>query len=130
MNHEYDQVREFHQRFLNPVSDAPTRIAAKRAQQRAAFMREEIDEFLEAETIADQADAMIDLIYFALGTMVEMGVKPDALFAIVHEANMQKLWPDGKPHYNELNKVIKPDTWRDPGPLIDAAITAMGGEGA
>ena len=81
-------------------------------------MRDEIDEFLSATDIYAQTDAMIDLIYFALGTLVEMGVEPDAAFEIVHNANMSKLWDDGKPHYNADGKVVKPPSWVDPEPLM------------
>ena len=63
-------------------------------------MNEEVAEFLVAQDIYEQADAMIDLIYFALGTLVEMGLEADELFDIVQKANMAKLWSDGKPHYN------------------------------
>lgn len=45
-----------------------------------------INEFLEAsekQDIVEQADATIDTIYFALGTLVEMGIEPDELFYIV-----------------------------------------------
>jgi predicted HAD superfamily Cof-like phosphohydrolase len=62
----------------------------------------------------DGADAMIDLIYFALGTLVEMGIMPQNLMDIVHEANMGKLHNiDGKmvPVYREDGKTKKPDNW-------------------
>jgi predicted HAD superfamily Cof-like phosphohydrolase len=85
-------------------------------------MLEEIDEFIESDNITDQADAMIDLIYFALGTLVEMGVKPQKLFDIVHEANMTKLWEDGKPRYNSDGKTIKPPGWQDPFKKLEDAI--------
>lgn len=91
-------------------------------------MQEEVEEFLEAEDVVDQADAMIDLIYFALGTLVEMGVKPEPLFRIVHEANMKKLWPDGKPHYNEDGKTVKPPGWTDPYPALQAEIERQGNQ--
>ena len=66
---------------------------------------------------------MIDLIYFALGTLVEMGVEPEELFNVVQQANMSKLWEDGKPRYNKKDgKVIKPDNWEDPKPKIKALI--------
>jgi len=61
---------------------------------------------------------MVDLIYFALGTLVEMGVRPGRLFDIVHEANMKKLWPDGKVHYAEDGKVIKHPSWQPPEPQL------------
>lgn len=122
MNKAYEDVAVFHQKFNHPTAEKPLFMPELRAQARSKWMREEIQEFLDAENIYDQADAMIDLIYFALGTMVEMGVKPDALFDIVHQANMQKLWSDGKPHYNADGKTIKPEGWQNPYPLLKAAI--------
>jgi predicted HAD superfamily Cof-like phosphohydrolase len=98
-------------------------VAKKRALSRAKWMNEEVAEFLIADDIYEQADAMIDLIYFALGTLVEMGLEADELFEIVQQANMAKLWPDGKPHYNPKDgKVIKPEGWEDPAPKIRACI--------
>ncbi|MWO10827.1 HAD family hydrolase, partial [Escherichia coli] len=36
------------------------------------------------------------------------------IFEIVHQANMGKLFPDGKPHYHPVtNKVLKPDNWEE-----------------
>ena len=110
----FDQVKEFHARFGHPVREAPTLLTAERAAARAAWMNEEVAELLAAQSIPDQADAIIDLIYFAIGTLVEMGVRPERLFDIVHGANMQKLWPDGSPRFREDGKTIKPPAWVDP----------------
>lgn len=123
MKKEWNDVKEFHRVFGHPAPETPRKLDPKRALSRAKWMNEEVAEFLVAEDIYEQADAMIDLIYFALGTMVEMGLEPDELFAIVQQANMAKLWPDGKPHYNPKDgKVIKPATWEDPAPKIRAWI--------
>jgi predicted HAD superfamily Cof-like phosphohydrolase len=88
-------------------------------------MREEIQEFLDSRNIYDQADAMIDLIYFALGTLVEMGIPPEELFDAVQEANMNKLWSDGKPRFREDGKIIKPEGWRPPEPELKKIIDGM-----
>jgi len=64
----FDQVAEFHRRFGHPVAERPRLLKSPRADGRVAWMREEIDEFVAAADVVDQADAMIDLIYFALGT--------------------------------------------------------------
>ena len=126
MKKEWNDVREFHEKFGHPVALEPKMIDKKRALSRAKWMNEEVAEFLIADNIYEQADAMIDLMYFALGTMVEMGLEADELFEIVQQANMAKLWPDGKPHYNPKDgKVIKPDTWEDPAPKIKACIDAV-----
>ena len=114
MNKEWYAVKEFHEKFGHPVGKKPMQMSAERSKKRYNWMLEEINEFIEADEIVEQADAMIDVIYFALGTLVEMGIEPDNLFQIVQEANMSKLWPDGKPHYNSEGKTIKPITWVDP----------------
>ena len=114
MNGNWEAVREFHLQFDSPVSDHPVMLEKDRAEKRYRWMLEELEEFIESGDIYDQADAMIDLIYFALGTLVEMGVKPQELFSAVHRANMAKLWPDGRVHHNEEGKVIKSPSWVDP----------------
>lgn len=126
MNKEWNDVREFQIAFGHPVADKPCCISEERAAKRYKWMKEEIDEFLDAgDDIVEQADAMIDVMYFALGTLVEMGIKPDRLFEIVHNANMSKLWKDGRPHYNSDGKTIKPDTWEDPHNKLERVIEEM-----
>jgi len=125
MNASWEKVREFHRKFGHPVSNHPVRLSDARVDARYKWMLEEIDEVLASDNIYDQADAMIDLIYFALGTLVEMGVPPDSVFEIVHRANMAKLWEDGRPHYNEDGKTIKPCAWKDPFEEIKADIDSL-----
>lgn len=120
MNRAWEKVYQFHQAFSVPYRDRPTLLPSDRVEKRAKWMMEEIQEFQESQTETDQADAMIDLIYLAFGTLVEMGVRPEKLFEIVHQANMSKLWEDGKPRYRSSDgKVIKPPTWQDPEPLLN-----------
>ena len=129
MDKEWMEVREFHRAFGHPVGETPRAMTAERARKRYKWMKEEIDEFLEAgDDIVEQADAMIDVMYFALGTLVEMGIRPDKLFEIVHGANMKKLWSDGKPHYNQDGKTIKPAEWKDPHEDLAQAIREMAGK--
>nr|DAE84707.1 MAG TPA: hypothetical protein [Caudoviricetes sp.] len=110
----YNKIRNFHVAFNHPAPTTVTKLDPQRKLARATWMREEIDEFLQSDTIHMDMDAMVDLLYFVVGTTVEMGIDPSVIFDIVHNANMTKLFPDGKPHYNELNKVIKPEGWREP----------------
>lgn len=128
MNKEFNDVKKFHKAFGHPVAEFPTVLSEERAKKRYAWILEEIKEFLEAtknKDIVEQADAMIDTIYFALGTLVEMGIEPDHLFEIVQKANMSKLFPDGKPHYNEIGKVIKPSNWENPHSKLESEINKM-----
>lgn len=56
-------------------------------------LREEVTELEEAKTATDELDALIDLIYFALGAIYKMGVSPqlfNTATTIVHQSNMTK----------------------------------------
>jgi len=123
MDKQFEMVKDFQSKMEQPVAHKPLRMNGYRRLERFGYMEEELSEFLNATDIVDQADAMIDLIYLAIGTLVELGVKPERLFEIVHNANMSKLWPDGKPHTNpETGKIIKPPTFVRPEPLLQTEI--------
>ena len=128
LNEIFEQVKKFHIAFDHPVHDKPKLLSPDRVKSRSDWMIEEIKEFIDSDTVEEQADAMIDLIYFAVGTLVEMGVPPQKLFDIVQEANMSKIWPDGKPHFRKDGKVIKPEGWIDPKQKLEIAISSMRGE--
>ena len=66
----------------------------------------------QPDPLVAQADALVDLLYLTYGSFSLMGVDPQPLMKIVHEANLGKLFPDGKPHYDPVtNKVLKPENW-------------------
>ncbi|PAE06352.1 HAD family hydrolase [Terribacillus saccharophilus] len=63
------------------------------------------------DILVAQADALIDEAYFNNGSFTILGVKPEPLFDIVHEANMGKLH-NGIAKYRESDgKIIKPENW-------------------
>lgn len=128
INYEFNMVKDFHKAFNHPYSDKPKLMDMDRANKRYSWILEEINEFIKATTendLYEQVDAMIDVIYFALGTLVELGVPPAEIFSIVQTANMSKLFADGKPHYNDIGKVIKPEGWQDPHDKIVEAINNL-----
>ncbi|MFP7480217.1 HAD family hydrolase [Terribacillus saccharophilus] len=128
MNKQFEMVKQFQKAMEQPVAEKPTVMDAPRRCARYNYMGEELQEFLSAKTEVDQADAMIDLIYLAIGTLVELGVKPERLFEIVHEANMSKLWQDGKPRFRESDgKVLKPPHFVRPEPLLQEEIERQTG---
>lgn len=122
----FGDVLEFHKAFNHPCPQTITPMNRDRLAIRVGFMLEEISELLAADDQTDQVDALIDLLWFTFGTFVEMGVDPGPLWDIVKEANMSKLFPDGKPHYRESDgKIIKPDGWTSPEPLIKAHLESL-----
>ena len=123
MMKQQQQVKEFQIAFNHPIANTPNFMDKKRAEARMSWVKEEVDEFLESDNVIDQADALVDALYFILGTAVEIGVDLEPVFDIVQKANMAKLWADGKPHYRESDgKVAKPEGWQAPEPQIEAEI--------
>ena len=96
MAKEIEQVLEFHKVFEHPIGDVAKALSIKRGLQRHSYMKEELQEFhdaVEAEDLVEQVDACIDIIYFALGTLVELGLsdKYEALFANIQASNISKV---------------------------------------
>ena len=120
LDQAWSHVLEFHQRLKFPIADRPAFLTRPRAKQRGLWMLEELTEFLEATNLVDQTDALIDLMYFALGTLVEMGVRPDGPFAIVHAANLAKA-PRGTEGVDP-GKAVKGADWQDPRELMMAEL--------
>jgi predicted HAD superfamily Cof-like phosphohydrolase len=81
----------------------------RKAASKIALKADPIEDVLVA-----QADALTDVEYFNQGSFVVAGVKPFPLFNIVQQANMGKLWEDGKPRYREEDgKIAKPPHWEE-----------------
>lgn len=80
------------------------------------------------QIIADQADAAVDGRYYDYDAFAKCGVNLGRVFNVVHQANMNKRFPDGKFHKRDDGKVIKPPGWVEPD--IEAEIRLQIFEGA
>lgn len=87
-------VERFNRQLIGiGIPDRPTILSRDRALARMDHMREELTEFAEAlrdDDLQGAVDGLIDLVYVALGAIVEMGVTPMGVFEEVHTANMLK----------------------------------------
>ncbi len=111
---------EFHRTFgayiaAQPTADLPPQVR----ELRIRLLQEELDEYAEAARAGDLvsvADALTDLLYVVLGTLVAHGLHPvaEALFAEVHRSNMSKAGPDGRPILRADGKVLKSAQYRPP----------------
>jgi dephospho-CoA kinase len=120
-----DLVLQFNQDIIGlPIPDSPSRLDPGRKKWASRALSEELTEFVEAAELEDEVDALVDLAYFALGRIIEMGVVPGAAFEEVHAANMAKV-------RGELSKrpdskgfdAIKPDGWQPPNLLPYLALS-------
>jgi len=64
-------------------------------------------------SLPDLADAWADLQYVIVGSNVTFGIDGDAVFRVVHDANMMKFGP-GAARDPSTGKPIKPPGWRPP----------------
>ncbi len=94
INRMTEMVQRFNQDLLGiPIPDKPTMLNLERSKFRLNHLQEELKETKDAMLIDDlpeAVDGLIDLVYVALGTLVEMGVTAGAAFEEVHAANMRK----------------------------------------
>ena len=75
--------------------------------------RDKLEGLTSTERKAEQADALVDICYYALNAASKLGMDLDPVFSEVHAANMRKQI-DGKFKRDYSGKVIKPDGWKPP----------------
>lgn len=112
-------IKEFHEKFKLPSSDQPALLTPELFSFRSQFLQEELDEFILAHLQGDLAgclDALVDLVYVALGTAYLMNLPFDKAWEAVHTANMQKVRaarPSDSKRHTSFD-VIKPPGWKAP----------------
>lgn len=111
----YDIVRTFHAAVGHPPGVAALTLKGDEKARRIAWMQEELGEYARADNLVDQCDALGDLLWFVVGTMVCTGVRPSHILGPITTANMAKIGPDGKVKYRGSDgKIQKPDGWMPP----------------
>jgi predicted HAD superfamily Cof-like phosphohydrolase len=115
-DHETAQVAGMHRQFGFIVSsEVPTRLTRRKMGERIACLREELEELITAANESDlpaMADALVDLVVFAKGTAVMMGLPWAALFDDVMRANLAKV--RGVGHRGHKTDLVKPPEWQGP----------------
>lgn len=112
----HEMVERFNKEIAGtPIPEVPTKIEGPRKDFCTGVLREEIKEFEDATTLAEQADAIVDLLYYAHGRLLEMGVVGRAAFEEVHAANMRKVRGElsKRPHALGFD-AVKPAGWQGP----------------
>lgn len=137
---QHAMVAQFHHAGDYPVRHSPQIPSENEVRFRLRLMTEEFFEMLEAcfsmtedfrvgdarerlryaidngeldVDLNELADAWADLKYVIVGSEVQFGVDGNAVFRVVHEANMLKFGP-GARRDPVTNKPIKPPGWKPP----------------
>jgi predicted HAD superfamily Cof-like phosphohydrolase len=131
----FGMVEDFHRHFDIDYDGKPRNLEFEMAQFRLKFIREEINEWEQADeaarfevasekrdnvdlvfNLAKQIDALADALYVTLGTAHLQGFDIREAFRRVHRANMAKVKnPDAETSEQARKlKIFKPKGWRAP----------------
>lgn len=83
-------VSQMAKQFGLDYDGPPRHLSDEELTFRMTCLQEELDELSEAELLADQFDALLDLMVFTIGTMLRMGLPIDEGFRRVMAANCKK----------------------------------------
>ena len=125
----WEDIIAFHDKFGIPVADVPTvELPEELMYFRIKFLQEEVDEFIEAVDAKDDVrafDALIDLVYVALGTARICNFPWSQGWDIVHNANMKKVRALRKEESKRgtTYDVVKPKGWESPDPKIASLLS-------
>jgi predicted HAD superfamily Cof-like phosphohydrolase len=107
-------IEEFYAAMSEDIPNEPTELSSETVNARCKWLHDEVDELGAAEDLISQIDAVCDILYFAVGTFVMMGVRPGLVFREVHAANMRKIPDSGLAPKHKDGKFKKPQDWEGP----------------
>jgi predicted HAD superfamily Cof-like phosphohydrolase len=126
-NNWQEDVYHFHVKFKQSYYDKPTLISPLVAKLRVALIEEEIEETRKAiigQNLTEIADGIVDSIYVLLGTANAFGIHIQPFWDIIHDSNMAK---EGGASRDD-GKILKPEGWVSPTPLISQEILRQKGD--
>jgi len=110
-----DLVKAMHAKFGLENIKGVVHLTKEEKEFRSVAMLEELNEYIAADTLVDQYDALLDLIVFAVGTLERHGFPLQAGFEKVMEANMAKeLGQNGEKRGGFKRDLVKPEGWTAP----------------
>ena len=108
---QFDDVTDFHNKFGLGTTGPAQALEPSEQKFRIKCLYEELAEYetaVSAGDLPEQFDALVDMIYFALGVCHRNRFPVSHGFDRVHQANMtKKLGPNGV-------EIVKPEGWQPP----------------
>lgn len=108
------RVQAMHEQF--GISPKDVAFYQTEKEFRIMCLREEIQEYEDANNPADELDALVDLMVFALGTVDRQGMAHvfEEAFNRVMDANCQKVVGPNKKRLGFQIDLVKPEGWKAP----------------
>lgn len=100
------------------IPSAPQQMVSDQAELYKKLIKEEVEEFWEAEAVSDdveQIDACFDMMWVIIGYMKSRGWDCEGIWDEGAKSNLSKIDPDtGKVIRREDGKILKPEGWKPP----------------
>ena len=114
-----EDIKAFHEKYGLAYDGPPRQLVGDYHDFRQGFMQEELDEYQaahEAGDLAGQLDALVDLVYVALGTAYLQGFPFGEAWKRVQAANMAKIRVEraSDSKRGSTYDVVKPPGWEAP----------------
>lgn len=113
-------INDFSSKFIPDLKPTfPRELPKDMSEFRIGFMQEELDEYIESvknHDLEGQLDALVDLVYVAIGTAWLQGLPFSEGWDEVQRANMSKVRAENPNQSKRKSKydVVKPEGWRGP----------------
>ena len=107
------EILGIQQRIVRGMPEKEQEITLKCLAEELAELKQAISH----NSIVDQVDALIDLVYFAFGAMYKIGLTPQQIkdcCMAVHEANMSKKRGINAKRATGAADAVKPEGWVSP----------------
>lgn len=123
MSEMWDNIQSFHEKFVLKPTEVPALLEKDLFEFRVKFMQEELAEYVDAcaqKDLTKAFDALLDLVYVAMGTAYLMNVPWDEGWREVQKANMMKM---RALHASDSTRkstydVVKPKGWVAPDRML------------
>lgn len=115
----FKDIKDFHTKFGLKYEGNSRLLEKSLSDFRIKFLTEELVEYrlaIENKNLEDAFDALIDLVYVALGTAYLHGFNFPEGWKLVHEANMKKVRVKSKEDSKRYHQadIVKPEGWKPP----------------
>jgi predicted HAD superfamily Cof-like phosphohydrolase len=118
MTKVFTDVAVFLKAVGQEIPSAPQKTVSDQAQLYKKLIKEEYEEFWEAEAVSDdveEIDACFDMMWVIVGYMKSRGWDCESIWDEGAKSNLSKIDPvTGKVIRREDGKILKPEGWKPP----------------
>ena len=117
MDIEYEKLKEIKRNNQERFSEVPKMTDLSQIKEIIGNITSSINNFKDAslnEDLDDAIEALTSSLYYVLDGFLQEGIYPGSIFEIIVLSKLDRIWMDGKIHYNEFGEIQPPKNWSIP----------------